>query len=469
MPPDPIKHVVVLMLENHSFDQMLGGFQSIFSDLEGVDPSNLRSNRDKDGTDYSQAPTNATVVEHDPMHDLGNVLRQLEGGNQNFVLDFSKAYPETTAEERRQIMGYFAPAISPGEPDPLPALHALARHFTICDHWYSSVPGPTWANRFFAHSGTSLGRVRMPESLGDSLAHLDLYFGYNQPTIYDRLTSVGRKWRIYHGDIPQSMVLSRQRTPRHARCYQFMDVFFSDAQAKEEHFPDYCFIEPKYYLPDQDDDHPPHTTLRAQALLGRVYNALRKNKPLWNSTLLVVLYDEHGGFYDHLPPPAVVPPDSHSQENFKFDRLGVRVPALLVSPWVERTILKTDFDHTSLLRYVCEKWGLDPLTARDRAAHNFDSAIRKTGKPRDDTPESVPIPMAMMMAGSEEEEAKEPLNANQKALIAFSEYLEREIEESAGKPVRTMAMAAGPTSQAETAKERVKIFLEQQKAKPDGN
>lgn len=358
MPTDPIKHVVVLMLENHSFDQMLGSFRSVFPDLEGVDPARPGSNRDKDGMTYSQAATTATSVLHDPMHELANVLHQLEGDNGNFVLDYSEAYPATTPDERQQIMGYFAPGS-------LPALHELARHFTICDHWYSSVPGPTWANRFFVHSGTSLGRVQMPEDLNDSLRHLGLYFGYDQNTIYDRLNERGVPWRIYHGDIPQSLVLTHQRTVQNARRYEFMDVFFSDARGQEEQFPAFSFIEPCYYWPGQNDDHPPHTTLRAQALLGSVYNALRQNDRLWNSTLLVVLYDEHGGFYDHVPPPAAVPPDGHSLPSFGFDRLGVRVPALLVSPWVERTVMKTEFDHTSLLKYLTEKWGPRPA---DRAS-----------------------------------------------------------------------------------------------------
>ncbi len=113
MPTDPIKHVVVLMLENHSFDQMLGSFRSVFPDLEGVDPARPGSNRDKDGTAYPQAVTTATSVLHDPMHELANVLHQLEGDNGNFVLDYSEAYPGTTPDERQQIMGYFRPARSP--------------------------------------------------------------------------------------------------------------------------------------------------------------------------------------------------------------------------------------------------------------------------------------------------------------------------------------------------------------------
>jgi phospholipase C len=462
MPTDPIKHVVVLMLENHSFDQMLGSFRSLFPALEGVDPANPGTNRDKDGTQYSQVVTTATSVQPDPMHELENVLRQLENNNGNFVLDYSEAYPATTPDERQQIMGYF-------EPGTLPSLHELARHFTICDHWYSSVPGPTWANRFFVHSGTSLGRVQMPESVADSFRHPDLYFGYDQDTIYDRLNERGVPWRIYHGDIPQSLVLTHQRRIENARRYEFMDVFYSDARGQEERFPAFNFIEPSYYWPGQNDDHPPHTTLRAQTLLGNIYNALRQNEPLWNSTLLVVLYDEHGGFYDHVSPPAAVPPGSHTLPNFRFDRLGVRVPALLVSPWVERTIINIEFDHTSLLKYLTEKWSLGSLTERVAAAQSFGSAIRTTGQPRTDTPGSVPIPA--MSAASEAMIAAgpgEPLNAHQKALIAFSEYLEREIEEPVGKPARTAAMMAGPPAQVETAKSRVKLFLTQQKAKAGG-
>jgi phospholipase C len=149
MEPGPIKHVVVLMLENHSFDQMLGSMP----DVDGVDGG--RSNRDTAGREYFQTPITATSLKDDPMHDLPNVLRQLEGDNANFVLDFSEAYSGSSAEERQQIMGYY----TPGE---LSALHALAQHFTVCDRWYSSVPGPTWANRFFVHSGTSNGFVTMP-------------------------------------------------------------------------------------------------------------------------------------------------------------------------------------------------------------------------------------------------------------------------------------------------------------------
>jgi phospholipase C len=457
MPTDPIRHVVVLMLENHSFDQMLGSFQSVYPDLEGVDP-NLRSNLDTEGVAYSQAVTTATSVLNDPMHELVNVLHQLENNNANFVLDYAQAYPGTTRVERQQIMAYFAPGS-------LAALHELARHFTICDHWFSSVPGPTWANRLYVHSGTCLGRVQMPEDLNDSLRHPGLYFGYDQDTIYDRLNERGISWRIYHGDVPQSLVLKHQWRVENSRRYEFMNVFYSDAALAEERFPAFAFIEPSYSWPGQNDDHPPHTTLHAQTLLGNIYNALRANDQLWNSTLLVVLYDEHGGFYDHVPPPAAVPPDGLTLPNFKFDRLGVRVPALLVSPWVERAVLKTEFDHTSLLKYLTEKWDLGPLTRRVASAQSFGPSIRVTGQPRTDTPESVPLPPPAALPELTAPDPVDPLNGHQKALVALGEYLEQEIEEPSGKAARAAAMLAGPVSRVLTAKKRVEIFLAQQKAK----
>lgn len=302
-----------------------------------------------------------------------------------------------------------------------------------------------------------------------SALHPSLYFGYDQDTIYDRLNENDISWKVYHGDIPQSLVLSHQRAIYNASRYEFMDVFYSDTRGQEERFPAYSFIEPSYNGPDQNDDHPPHTTLRAQALLGKVYNALRQNDRLWNSTLLVVLYDEHGGFYDHVRPPAALPPDGYTLPNFAFNRLGVRVPALLVSPWVERTIIKTEFDHTGLLKYLTEKWGLGPLTERVARAESFGSAIRATGQPRTDTPASVPVPaMASAPEAIMAAVPGETPNGHQKALIAFGEYLEREIEEPVGKPARMAAMMAGPLSQVETAKSRVRTFLAQQKAKLRG-
>jgi phospholipase C len=464
---DPIKHVVVLMFENHPFDEMLGGLRAEVPGLDGVDTANPGVNKDQEGRSYAQGPRSSQLNLQDPMHETTNVLRQLDGNNGGFVLDYERSYPGSTAEQLGEVMSYFAPGV-------LPALHELAREFTVCDRWFSSVPGPTWTNRFFALSGTSLGRVIMPEGAFDSFRHPGLISGYDQDTVFDRLDEAGVTWRVYHGDIPQSLVLSHQRTPAHAWRYSFMDNFEADVAREGAGFPGFCFIEPSYYPPSQDDDHPPRTTMAAQALLARVYNTLRSSEALWASTLLVVVYDEHGGLYDHVSPPPAVPPDDSPQSDtdFRFDRLGVRVPALLVSPWVDRAVTHDEFDHTSLLKYVSDKWGLRPLTRRATAANSFAAAIRTTGEPRSDTPGPLIIP-AVSLAGERlglglAPAGREPMNPQQEALAAFAFYL-RDHETDVPAEAATTAVASAssglPESQAEAAKASVNEFLRQQKAK----
>src|SRR5262249_48321692 len=153
------------------------------------------------------------------------------------------------------------------------------------------------------------------------------------------------------------------------------DDFFENAR-NEHDFPDFVFIEPKYFGADENDDHPPHNIMKGEKLIADIYNALRSNPDLWNSTLFVVYFDEHGGFYDHVVPPAAVAPDDHQCE-YTFDQLGVRVPALLISPWVSRGVEHTQFDHTSLLKYLTDKWNLGPLGRRTAAASSIAAPIRE--------------------------------------------------------------------------------------------
>src|SRR5262249_4288650 len=155
--------------------------------------------------------------------------------------------------------------------------------------------------------------------------------------------------------------------------------------------------EPNYMKGEQNDDHPPHSAMRAQRLLGQVYNAIRANDNLWNATLLVVVYDEHGGFFDQKEPPAAVPPDDH-QEQYEFNLYGVRVPALLVTPWVGKGVFSEELDHTSLLRFLIDRWGLAELTDRVRAAKSIVGAMQSS--PRADTPASIPVPPLAIAAPS---------------------------------------------------------------------
>jgi phospholipase C len=413
---DHIDHVVVLVLENHSFDQMLGCMKAVYPQLEGIDPQNLRSNADDKGKPFQQRPTTERQMLLDPHHEVQHVAAQLAHGNSGFVSDFTKCYPDKGDEASGFIMGYYPK-------DFLPALHALAQDFTICDHWFASLPGPTWPNRFFALTGTSKGRVNMPDD-GTHKADLPGYFQQDQDTIFDRLTEKGVHWKVYFHDIPQSWVLTQQRTPHNAARYFYIREFFADARGAAEEFPSFCFIEPDFMGINENDDHPPHDIMKAEKLIADVFNALRANDELWRSTLLVVFYDEHGGFYDHVTPPAAVPPDDHCDE-YSFNQLGVRVPALLISPWVEKAVVSTQFDHTSLLRYLTDKWQLRPLPSRRMAAANSIRSAISRAQPRTNTIARIELTPDQLRPPdpAKEEETFGIVNAHHSALQQLSAHL----------------------------------------------
>jgi phospholipase C len=291
---------VLLLLENHSFDEMLGCFQQLYPEVDGVDPSQPpRWNEDPSGKKiYQQEKTSHFLVD-DPKHECKNVADQLKNANGGFVEDFVATYPSATDDERAQIMGYYKLGF-------LPALHALAKDFTICDRWFSSLPGPTWPNRFFALSGTSSGCVFMPD--GFFHQNLSTIRAQVQLTIFDRLSERGKRWAVYYYDFPCSLIFKSMRKPANTTHYERIDRFFEEAAEDAANFPDFCFIEPKYFGVDQNDDHPPHNVMKAEKLIADVYNAIRSNEKLWNSTLLVVAFDEHGGFYDHVVPKPALPP-----------------------------------------------------------------------------------------------------------------------------------------------------------------
>lgn len=208
---DPISHVVFLLFENHSFDQMLGCFKQVHPGMEGVDSDRPKVNRDDGGNEFSQAETKERQMILDPHHEVNHVAVQMQDQNSGFVLDFARSFPKSTPEQRQFIMGYYPL-------DFLPALHRLARDFLICDHWFSSLPGPTWPNRFFALTGTSQGRVNMPED-GEHTVDFQGWFQQNQTTIFDLLSERGISWKVYFHDIPQTVCLLHQRLPENAARY----------------------------------------------------------------------------------------------------------------------------------------------------------------------------------------------------------------------------------------------------------
>ncbi len=439
----PIEHVVVLMMENACFDRMLGCMTEINPRVEGVDPSHPRSNPDPDtGQEVPQAVTRSRNIDRDPKHYMPNSLHQVNGGRMDgFVADFVLHHPRSTPEERCEVMGYYPRGF-------LPALHTLAEHFVICDHWFSSLTGPTWANRLFAHSGTSLGHTAEPGLLFSVKLHI-----YAQPTLYSEMSGAGVPWRIYYGDVPQSLVCLRQLEHLgHYRRYAHWDA---DIAAGD--LPAYTFIEPTYFGPHQNDQHPPHDVLRGDELIAGVYNALRGNPELFAKTLLIVVYDEHGGFYDHVPPPGTVAPDEHT-ETFAFARLGVRVPAVLCSPLLDPGVTATVLDHTSLLKMASDLWpGVKPLGRRAPQANSPLQNLAWRDSPRTDPPEAPVAPDIQPVR------TVAKLEGFKESLFGFSHHLESRIDHPGHRATlmsRAHEALDDGLAQAKLATDRLETFLE---------
>jgi phospholipase C len=382
--PQEIEHIIVLMMENRSFDHMLGWLQGPSYDIDGLTGNEWNPVDPSDAPDPNNEATvtrNAQdVTPHDPGHEFSDVNVQLFSNpsgppaagqeNRGFIFNYAQQ-DDVSPAAARSIMDCF-------DPGKLPVLTALAQEFAVCTRWFSSVPGPTWPNRFFAHAATSKGY------LDNSQFH-----NYDMLTIFENLSSQGKTWANYYHDISQTWQLQHLDTKTLKNNFKGYGEFRKDA--KRGKLPNYSFIEPKYFwwFGEANDQHPPHSVRAGEALIADVYHRVRTS-PLWEKSLLVIVYDEHGGFYDHIiTPKDATPPDQyHSQ--FDFKRYGVRVPAVLISPYIEKgAIIRETFDHSSIPATLKEVFKLDRfLTDRDRNAKTF-SAVPSLKDPRKDAPEDV--------------------------------------------------------------------------------
>ena len=398
---DKIKNVVVLMLENRSFDHMLGA-------LPGVDGVNgERANMGDPGSPpYRQTERNNFVLPlaFDPMHEFSNVKAQIgeKRDMSGFVTDAIntakrlQGYGNLSAGEQRALIQTVMDYFSPGS---LPGLHTLAQSFAICDRWFASVPGPTWPNRFFAMMGSCHGRLLMPQGPLDVVTAVrSVAAQLGKDNIFSILGS--QRHKIYTDyPVPLSALMKGANRP------ESMSTFYSDIENAS--LPAFSWIEPNFskLIGEANSQHPPENVLRGDKLIADIYNALRGNSKIWKSTLFVVLHDEHGGFYDHVPPaPAIAADDAQTDVPFDFSYTGVRVPAVLVSPWIRPGTVKVNgvspiYDHTSLLAFVCDQFGMTAakpmLGKRVAAAQHFGTAdiwLKKmnTATPRKITPALIP-------------------------------------------------------------------------------
>jgi len=372
-----IQHVVVLMLENRGFDHMLGFMKASNPEIDGLTGTESNPSNPLNPTDVVTVSTSAPfVLTPDPGHSVADTNVQLFASlngpppvgppNKGFVWSYSQQRPAPA--DAKRIMECFDPAN-------VPVLGTLSRQFALCDAWYSSVPGPTWPNRFFAHAATSKGFINNSQ-----------FNNYDMPTIFESLSARGFTWRNYYHDFSQTWSLQRLGTDENRINFRSFGQFKKDA--KKGRLPNYAFIEPKYFsfFGEANDQHPPHDVRAGERLIAEVYQALLES-PQWNDTMLLVTYDEHGGTYDHVLPPDAVPPDGHTSQ-FSFNRYGLRVPAIIISPFVPAsTVVHDVFDHTSIPATLARVFQLPGfLTARDAQANTF-SHVASLGSPRTDLPD----------------------------------------------------------------------------------
>jgi phospholipase C len=395
MPPaglDNLKHIVVLMMENRSFDHMLGGLMAQDKRIDGLD-----------GTQWNPDTTDARItvqpmaeyqaqLQPDPDHHFPGVDLQIFGGvppgpgrvanMQGFIKSYYQQ--QQNVDHSHNIMYYFTP-------DKLPVITRLAKQFALFNGWFASIPGPTICNRAFAHYGTSFGQVGMD------------IFEWRGPylSIYERVLLAGRTAKIYYYDGPSSTMEIVNLLRNQSQIFGTFDQFLEDCKAGT--LPDYCLVEPNYNDHDSDggaeaasDQHPDHNVQQGEIFMSQVYNAIFLNPDLWRSTALLIVYDEHGGIYDHVVPPDCTPDDdaftaSADQTGtgapFAFDRLGIRVPAVLVSPWISKSTVVPGpsqpngrkFDHASIpatvMKFILKDF--DPNTLNNDDRNKFLGASRR--------------------------------------------------------------------------------------------
>ena len=405
-----IQHIVTLMLENRSFDNMLGflyadqGNKSPtgqpFEGLTGTESNPISPGKNVPVFKIQASDTNAYYMPgSDPGEGYTATNSQLFGNtkaptppvatNQGFISDYiytlkwestKKGWVPLPGTVPQNIMGIFTPEM-------LPILSTLARGYAVCDHWYSSAPTETMPNRAFANAATSQGHMN------------DNTKSFTVPSIFGLMSDHNVNWSIYGYD---EEPMTRQDFPDTIAAADSHFGLFKDFQAAAANgtLPAYTFLEPDWSTTG-NSQHPNYDVALGEQLIHDVYYAVRNGKG-WNQTLLIITYDEHGGCYDHVPPPmGAVPPDNCEGEyGFDFKRFGVRVPTVLVSPLITAgTVFRVPansmpLDHTSILKTVEKRWALPSLTARDAAAPDIGAVLTLTTPRADDPLMGVAVPVS---------------------------------------------------------------------------
>ncbi len=373
-----IDHIVVLMMENRSFDHMLGYLSKHGgrNDVDGLHGDEKNHYKNKD---YPSFPLSDTLFPVSPSHKHESVVNQVNGGKMDgFVADFAHHYKDDGIDPGL-IMGYY-------DASKVPVYDALAREFLICQHWFSAHPGPTFPNRFYTLTGRlnrdADGRFQFDNPHGDDFKPVFT------KTIFDHLSERGISWHYYEHGYCFLRMFER---------YTFDNDFIVDARdpargffasARAGTLPSVSFIDPDFIdVPPGNDDGPPASVTDGQRLIADIVQALMAG-PGWTKTLFVITYDEHGGFFDHVTPPAAIPVSA-------IKEYGVRVPTFVVSPWVDQgKVTDVVFDHTSFAKTIARRFmSANPPDMGERMAAANDLSVVLRQAARQDQP-TIPMPPA---------------------------------------------------------------------------
>jgi len=426
------------MLENRSFDHIFG-YRHAVNGLTGSESNLLDPAKPESSTNPSFVVNNgapyAVLAGQGPGHSINAANEQLcdnklgpsqanPAKNNGFVsnyhteLVFADKVKNPTEAVLHVAMEAFAPVR-------LPSINALADAFCVCDNWFSEVPGPTQPNRLYVHAATSFG-----------YAHNVWTQKFDGPTIYNRLEGAGHTWAVYWFD--DNDVAAFTQVKNQATNFKLYDQSFA-ADVKVGKLPTYTFIEPRFLNPktgggQANSQHAPQDARHGDNFIADVYETLRGNEDLWNKSVLIVTYDEHGGFYDHVVPPSdgipnpdgINSPPSGDKVSwapvFKFDRLGFRVPAIIASPWVKAgKVDSTRYQHTSILATLRNMFGpWNFLTKRDASALTFEHLFTELSAPRIDTPKKlarIPLPKIFSSPDEPGHPANHHLDPTQQAIL----------------------------------------------------
>ncbi len=477
---DHFENVVVLMLENRSFDNLLGylypngspGGQP-FEGLQTGDYANPVPPRAQGYDQHKSIAPQRAADYHQPYPDPGEEYQHVNTQLTNYISPGNvdvEAYKMKPPYNSPSPFPYPAPMngfvndyvsnlfatygkaptfnqyeviMQCFQNDQVHVLSTLAQHFAVFDHWHCSVPSQTWCNRAFWNAGTSGGKVINAldehgsgiEGIAFDVLDMASWIKnvWSKPTIFDRMSEKGVSWGVYAPKAYESLTnIIHGIFTRHPLHLHNFSTFLTDLENCS--LPQYSFLEPQF-LDQHNDQHPSAagdpdrvgTVLLGEELILQVYNAIKNSKEYRDKTLFIITHDEHGGCFDHVSPPSAIPPQPgmEGQLGFEFNRLGVRVPMVMVSSYIQpNTIVSDNFDHTSFIKTACNKWGLEGLTDRDKNANSFEAVF--SSKMRDKWPEIEIDPNLLNSDAPPPDMSNDPLNDLQKSILAGVQFIAKQ-------------------------------------------